>query len=250
MISLKNKNILVTGASSGLGKQCAISCAEAGANVILIARDNAKLNSVLDQMAAGNHILYSQDLMKYDEIEGLVADAVSKNGPLSGFIHSAGLEKTIPINGMKAETYLELFSINTISAFELARIVSKKKYIAKEGGSFVFISSIMAELGQKGKVGYCSSKSALSAGSKALALELAPKKIRVNTIEPAVVETEMTTNMFGIISEDAKKGIIDLHPLGIGQPSDVANLCMFLLSDLSPWITGTGIVIDGGYSCQ
>jgi len=114
---------------------------------------------------------------------------------------------------MQSSYYEKMFRINVISGFELARIISKKKYLDERGASFVFISSVMGILGQAGKVGYCSSKGALLSGAKAMALELVKKNIRVNCILPGIVETEMTNKMFENLSEDSKKAIIEMHPL-------------------------------------
>jgi NAD(P)-dependent dehydrogenase (short-subunit alcohol dehydrogenase family) len=124
------------------------------------------------------------------------------------------------------------------------------KYLDENGASFVFISSVMGILGQSGKVAYSSSKGALISGAKAMALELAKKKIRVNCILPGVVETEMSNEMFQKLSEESKKSILEMHPLGLGKPEDIANACAFLLSDASGWITGTNLLVDGGYSAK
>jgi NAD(P)-dependent dehydrogenase (short-subunit alcohol dehydrogenase family) len=108
----------------------------------------------------------------------------------------------------------------------------------------------MGMRGEPGKVGYSSCKAALLGGARSMALELAPKKIRVNCVLPGVVETAMVAKLFRSIPQQARERIIDKHPLGLGQPGDVAHLCMFLLSDAARWITGTGIAIDGGYSAH
>jgi NAD(P)-dependent dehydrogenase (short-subunit alcohol dehydrogenase family) len=146
--------------------------------------------------------------------------------------------------------YNEIFSVNVFSGFELAKIISKKNYINDAGGSFVFISSIMGMVGQPGKIGYCASKGALLAGSRAMALELAAKKIRVNCVCPSIVETEMTEKLFQGLPEESKQEIIKMHPLGLGKPEDVASAALFLLSDTSRWITGSQLVVDGGYSAS
>jgi len=151
---------------------------------------------------------------------------------------------------MQPSYYEEIFSVNVISGFELAKIISKKKHLGKNGTSFVFISSVMGILGQAGKVGYCSSKGALISGTKAMALELAKKNIRVNCVLPGAVETEMSKKMLEKLPEESKKSIINMHPLGLGRPEDIANACAFLLSDASRWVTGTNLIVDGGYSAR
>ena len=157
---------------------------------------------------------------------------------------------TLPLRSMNPSYYENIFRINVISGFELARIISKKKYLDERGASFIFISSVMGMLGQAGKVGYCLSKGALLPGAKAMALEIARKNIRVNCILPGVVETEMTNKMFDSLPEESKKSIINMHPLGLGKANDIAYACAYLLSDATRWITGSNLVIDGGYSAQ
>jgi NAD(P)-dependent dehydrogenase (short-subunit alcohol dehydrogenase family) len=248
LISLEDKNILITGASSGIGRACAILCSKLGANVILVARNEDRLHETYSSLRKGEHLLFSQDITEHDKIEDIIKVSVEKLGKISGFVHSAGIQMTLPIKNMKPSDYERLFSVNVISGFEVARILCKKKYRDKLGSSFVFISSVMGILGQSGKVGYCSSKSALNSGIKAMALELISKNIRVNCILPAIVETDMVKKMFSEIPEDAKKMITDMHPLGLGNPEDVSNACAFLLSGAARWITGTNLIVDGGYS--
>jgi len=132
----------------------------------------------------------------------------------------------------------------------LVKYISNKKNICEDGASIIFIASIMSILGQPAKVAYCSSKGALISGVRAMALELANKKIRVNAISPGVVRTPLIDDMFKSIPEESQKSILDMHPLGIGMPEDVANACGFLLSENARWITGTNLVVDGGYSAK
>jgi NAD(P)-dependent dehydrogenase (short-subunit alcohol dehydrogenase family) len=181
----------------------------------------------------------------------MIDDAVGKTGPINGFIHSAGIELILPLSVTKPAHYQELFATNVIAGFEFARILSKKKYAAPEGGSFVFISSVMGFLGEVAHSAYCSSKGAIIAGVKALALELAEKKIRVNCVSPAQIEgTEMTMKMRESLNDQNKKDIFSMHPLGYGNTDDVAYGCIYLLSDASKWVTGTNLIIDGGYSAK
>ena len=250
IFDLKNKNIIVTGASSGIGRQCAITFSQLGANVILIARNKERLKDTFDKLEKGNHLIISQDITEYDKLEQIIKYSVEKIGRISGFVYSAGIEMTLPLRSMQPSYYEKMFSINVITGFELAKIISKTEYINKDWASFVFISSVMGILGQPGKIAYCSSKGALISGIKAMALELAKKNIRVNCILPGVVETEMSNEMFQRLSEESKKEIIDMHPLGLGKPEDIADACAFLLSDASRWITGTNLIVDGGYSAR
>ena len=249
-LDLNNKNIIITGASSGIGRQCAITFSKFGANIILIARNKEKLEQTFNKLNKENHITFAQDLTEYDKLEEIVATAVKKIGRISGFVHSAGIEMILPLKGMQPSYYEKMFAINVIAGFEIAKIISKKKYLDEKGASFVFISSIMGILGQPGRIGYCSSKGALISGIKAMALELAKKNIRVNCVLPGVVKTEMSNEMFKRLSEESKKEIIDMHPLGLGIPEDIANTSAFLLSNASRWMTGSNLIVDGGYSAK
>ena len=248
--SLKNKNILITGASSGIGRQCAITFSQLGSNVILIARNKERLKYTFNKLEKGNHLIISQDITEYDKLEQIIKYSVEKIGRISGFIHSAGIEMTLPLRSMQPSYYEKMFSVNVIAGFELAKIISKKKYLDKTGASFVFISSIMGIVGNPTLIGYSASKGALISAIKSMALEFISKNIRVNCISPGHVETEMASKLFEKISEESKKSIIDMHPLGLGKPEDIANACAFLLSNAARWVTGTNLIIDGGYSAR
>jgi len=201
-------------------------------------------------MTGGDHLAFGLDILEMEKIPAIVDAACTKIGKISGFIHSAGVEMTLPLRAMKEEHYKRLFLVNVISGFEFVRVLANKKYLDDLGGSFIFISSVMGMVGEAGSVGYCASKGALNSGVKALALELASKKVRVNSVCPGYVDTELTKRIFSSVSEEAKNRIINMHPLGIGTPEDIANVCVFLLSKASRWITGVNIVVDGGYSAH
>ena len=249
--SLEGKNILITGASSGIGRQCAITCSKMGARVILIGRREEKLVESVKLLDNSNNLIYVFDIDNSDEIEPVISDAVGKIGPINGFIHSAGIELIMPLSVTKPEHYQKLFATNVIAGFEFARILSKRKYCAGEGGSYVFIASVRGFLGEMAQAAYCSSKGAVIAGTKAMALELAEKKIRVNCISPAIVkETEMTAEITENPDDESRKEIFKMHPLGYGTTSDIAYGCIYLLSEASRWVTGTNLIIDGGYSAK
>jgi NAD(P)-dependent dehydrogenase (short-subunit alcohol dehydrogenase family) len=247
--SLTDKNIIITGASSGIGRQCAISCSKMGANIILVSRNKERLNETLSFLEGNNHLVFAIDVTDYNKIEPIINDAVTQLGKINGFIHSAGIEMTLPLNLLNSSKLEDIYSINVIAAFNIARILSKKIYIG-ENASFVMISSVMAQYGQSGKIGYCSSKGALISGAKAMAIELARKQIRVNSILPGIVRSEMSEKLLSTLSEEGVHEIEKMHPLGIGSVSDVANACIYLLSDASTWVTGTNLIVDGGYSAK
>jgi len=250
-LDIKDHRILITGASSGIGRACAIQCAQAGADVILLARDDKRLNETLEMMDHGNHSIVVCDLLNHQEIEPAIAKIVNELGKINGFVHSAGSELTIPFSMLKPHHYEQLYAINSVAGFEISRILSKtKNYNADTGARFVFVSSVMSLLGIEGKAAYCASKGALIAGVRAIALELAPKKIRVNCVSPGIVRTNMVEALFKTLPDTSVQKIKEMHPLGIGQPEDVANAVLFLLSKASTWITGSNLVIDGGYSIK
>jgi NAD(P)-dependent dehydrogenase (short-subunit alcohol dehydrogenase family) len=151
---------------------------------------------------------------------------------------------------MNSKKYEQLFATNVISGFELAKLISNKKFISSQRASFVFISSITGIIGVKGLVGYSSSKGALIAGVRSLSLELAARNITVNCISPGTVMTELIKNFFYKLDDEQRKNRLRNYPLGAGQPEDVAYACVFLLSDASKWITGTNLIVDGGRCAQ
>ena len=244
--SLKGKNIVITGASSGIGRQCAVSCSEMGANIVLIGRDEERLKETYSCLGNGNHLYHVLDITKYDEIEAVIEKSVQKIGKISGFVHSAGKELTIPFNMMKSSVYEDMFAVNVIAGLEFSRTISKKKYVDCPA-SFVFIASIMGSFGEIALSAYCSSKGAIINAVKSLAVELAQKQIRVNCISPGYIkDTPMIKKL------DEKSGHLaqqqQQHPLGLGKSVDVANASIYLLSDASRWVTGTNLIVDGGYS--
>ena len=249
LVDLSNKHILITGASSGIGKEIAILASKLGARVSLIGRKKETLEIVLNELVGNGHYIYEFDITNFNELEQLVSSVVDKAGLIDGFVHSAGIEMTRPLKMLKVNHYNDVFNINIIAALELTRIITKNNNISKEA-SIIFISSIVGLLGQAGKTAYSASKGALISASKCLSLELAVKGVRVNTILPALVETDMSLKILESISEESKDNILKMHPLGFGKAIDIANSAAFLLSPASRWITGVEFIIDGGYSAS
>ena len=250
MIDLRNKRILVTGASSGIGWEVSILASNLGAELVMIARNTQRLQETYDRLKKNNHELISCDVTDYLKVNDYIKTSVNQSGPFSGFVHCAGIDKTLPLKASTNKTFKEVFETNVFSAFEISRIICQKGNYNPFHTSIVFISSVLGLKGQIGRIVYSSSKSALLAGSKALALEYATKGIRSNCVLPGVVKTEMISKLFNNITEEAKNSIIYKHPLGIGSPSDVASLVCYLLSDKARWITGADYVIDGGYNAK
>jgi NAD(P)-dependent dehydrogenase (short-subunit alcohol dehydrogenase family) len=248
MLNLLGKRILITGASSGIGRATAELASKLGASLILIGRDFNRLKATFDSLEGGGHEFYCVDITDHIKVEEIILSSVSNFGLIDGFVNSAGIEKTIPFKASTTQIFKEVFEVNVFAGFEIARIMSKKNIVNPLGASYVFISSVSAILGEKGQTIYGSSKSALLSGIKAMALELAIKNIRCNCVLPGFVDTEMVKKLFTYIPNEAKQQIINKHPLGIGQPEDVAFLICFLVSDIAKWITGSEYIIDGGYS--
>ncbi|TWI19970.1 SDR family NAD(P)-dependent oxidoreductase [Sphingobacterium siyangense] len=240
------KNILITGATSGIGK--ALACLlvkDLNTCVYGIGRDEEKIQ---DLLGYENFIFLKFDLFKVEEIEELFKSSLG-DIKFSGFVHCAGLEETLPIGLYTVDRVQQVFTVNVFSAIEIVRNLSKKKY-SLDQASFILLSSVMGELGQPGKIGYCASKSALLGFARSLALELAKRKIRVNCVSPGIVDTPLTQKLFQQIEEENKSRIVGMHPIGIGEPNDVVYLIEYLLGDKSKWLTGQNIKIDGGYSIQ
>ena len=248
--SLEGKIILVTGASSGIGRQCAIDCSKMGATVILVARNEKRLKETQKEMQQSErHSYYSIDLGQPDRIKELVETIVITHGKLDGFIHAAGIEKTLPVKLLSIDDYETLFRVNTLSAFEFIRCFSNKKFF-NDNGRIVLLSSITSIIGRGGVAAYAASKGAMVSAVRSMALELARKGICINCVSPGTILTPMMQDFLSTLSEEDYKKRIDGFPLGLGEVTDVSQLCLFLLSNASRWITGQNIVIDGGYTSR
>ncbi|MBM4223158.1 MAG: SDR family oxidoreductase [Gammaproteobacteria bacterium] len=250
MISLNNKRIVITGASSGIGSATAELCAALGAKVLLLGKDEMRLTQTCTRLKGEGHVILATDLTSYDLMEENLTALLKTFGQVDGMVHSAGIEMTRPLKMLKPKNMQDVFEINVTAGLNLARILTKSNNWCNDGGSIVYISSIVGEVGQPGKIGYSASKGALIAATKSMALEFANKRIRVNCILPAMVRTPMSENLLQSLSNEARDNIEKMHPLGIGAVEDVSSACCFLLSDVSKWITGTAMVVDGGYSAQ
>jgi len=248
---LIGKNIIVTGASSGLGRQVAISCSRMGARVILMGRNQDRLQETLLEMQDPEiHIPVSIDLVEFDRIESIIEDVVARIGKIDGLVNCAGISSTLPLRSVSPEKLLNLFNINVFAAQQLTRILSNPKYFSANGGSILFISSVASMVGENAKSAYSMTKGALIAGARSLAVELAVKKIRVNCISPGLIVTPLNINAEHITNPEKRQALENQHLLGLGTPDDVANACVYLLSDASRWVTGTNLVIDGGYTAR
>ena len=242
--SLKGKTILVTGASSGIGRSIAIECSKMEASVLITARNEERLKETLHDCSPGNHKFFSAELRNDEQIELLV----SSLPVLDGIILNAGIVRTLPVSFINRESVDEIFNVNLNSSILLIQKLLKQKKIQK-GGSICFISSVASNYVNIGNSLYSATKGAVNSFTKALALELAPRNIRVNAILPGFIETgilEKSSIADDQIEEHKKK-----YPLGrYGTPNDVAHLTIYLMSDTSSWMTGSLLTLDGGYSIK
>lgn len=248
-MDLKDRTILVTGASSGIGRETAILLSQLGAHLILVGRNLEQLSKTLFSLEGTAHQVYAFDLSAVDEIPRWMKEVISASGPLYGLVHSAGVQFTRPLRIMSSESIEELMRINVTASIFLAKAFRQKE-VSVDSGSIVYLSSVMGLVGQSGQSAYSASKGALVTLTKSLALELSRENIRVNCVAPAMVNTEMTEKMLELLTPEQIKQIEIMHPLGIGRPRDVANAIAFLIADTGRWITGTTLVVDGGYTAH
>jgi NAD(P)-dependent dehydrogenase (short-subunit alcohol dehydrogenase family) len=243
--ALAGRQYLVTGASSGLGRETAVLLSRCGGRLILVARNAERLAETRSMLEGDDHVVHAATL---DEAEGTaeVIQALAKeHGPIDGIFHSAGSTAVVPARLIKNKHIDEVFGAGVFGAFGIARAAAKKG-VMKDGGSIVLMSSGAAVRARPALTAYCAAKSAVDGLVRALAAELATRRIRVNSIGAGAVETAMHNDFLATTNEEAAKEYESLHLLGFGQPEDVANAALFLLSDASKWITATVMRVDGG----
>jgi NAD(P)-dependent dehydrogenase (short-subunit alcohol dehydrogenase family) len=247
-MDLTGKRILVTGASSGIGRACAVVLAKLGATIIAVARNGERLDETIALLHKGKHVKVTADLSALDSI-GTVFELACANGEkLYGLVHAAGIGPAIPIQAMSARAMQEVMTINFFAFMELTKQFIKKKYTT--GGSIIGISSVSGSVGWQGYSLYGASKGALDSAVRSLAIELHLKGFRVNSVVPSNIRTQMYAALEQINNEETEARILANQPLGIGEPDDVAHAVAFLLSDAAKFITGTNLVVDGGYLAQ
>jgi NAD(P)-dependent dehydrogenase (short-subunit alcohol dehydrogenase family) len=242
----QDRFFLITGASSGIGRATAEIIASRGGRLVLCGRDQNKLDNLLKNIPGKNHILNVSILDSMDNSDELLRSITSKHGQLDGIFHCAGIELIRPIKITKQIHVNQVFSSSIFAAFGIGRAVSSGMTL-KEGGSLVFMSSVASISGQAGMSVYSAAKSAIDGLTRSLAAELAPKKIRVNSIISGAVKTPMHDRIISASGELATELYNKSHLLGFGDPVDVAEAAIFLLGSGSKWITGTSLVVDGGY---
>ncbi len=237
---LTGKTILITGASSGIGRQTAISVSEAGGQLFITGQNEERLNNTLSLLKGKNHVAIPTNLTDEENLDKLI-DSLTK---LNGVVHCAGVTAHMPAQFIRPKNIAALFDVNyNVPVLLNARLLKKK--ILQNASSIVFLSSIASKSPFFAGSIYSSTKAALEAYSRILALELAPKKIRSNCILPAIVKTEMIEETEKAISKESLDKMERMYPLGFGEPVDVANAVIFFLSDASKWITGANLTLGG-----
>lgn len=243
--SLEGKTILITGASSGIGKSTAIECSKMGANIILCGRNIERLNETKNLLKGDEHLIIDGDLLDETAINNIVSSVPQ----LDGIVLSAGKGLTLPFQFSTREKFDEIFNINFFSQIELLRLLTKKKKLNQNSSVVVIVSIGGTKKFSVGNSIYGASKAALLSMVNFCAQELASKKIRVNGICPGMVETPLIRR--GTLTEEQLKDDMNKYPLKrYGYPEDIAYGAIYLLSNASAWITGQSIVIDGGITSK
>lgn len=249
-LDLDNRSCLITGAASGIGRATAIMLSRLGAKMICTDIDESGLNETAAQLEGDGHSIQVFDLRNIHDIDRWMKDICVSFGRLHGLAHAGGIPCISPVKALSLDKVRETLLINTESAFALAKAFANPRVYAGSQGSIVFVSSIMGLVGSPASVGYSLSKGAMNAMTRSLALEYSKKQIRVNAVAPGFVRTPMFEKTRMSWKKEQEDRIEELHPLGWGYPEDIANAIVFLLADTGRWITGTVLVVDGGYTAQ
>ena len=243
---LTGKSILVTGASSGIGRACAVAAAQLGATVILTSRRVASLEDTLALCSGNGHSIVVGDIASAEFVKNLV----DSGGKIDGLVHAAGIGPMCPIGMLTQEHVDAIMKTNYYSFLELMKLYSRKKY-RNNHLSVVAVSSIAARAGWGGVAAYSGSKGALCASVRAIAIELANKGIRVNSVCPGNVRTPLyEAGVVEMNDEVSARELLKKQPLGLGEPEQIAWPVCFLLSDAASFITGVNLPVDGGYLAQ
>lgn len=240
--SLEGKTILVTGASSNIGRQIAVKCSEMGAKVIATARNEERLKETLAKMTGKGHQLLPCDLSEAEQISTLVEQLPE----LDGVVMCAAVFRTTPIRNNRRKYTEEIFKTNTFANIDLVQLILKNKKI-KDGGSILFISSVAAYRPYAGNALYSATKGAINSFCQVLAIEQGSRKIRANCVSPGIIQTDMEVKDWAVTQEELDKEEARF-PLGFGHTEDIAYAAVYMMSDASKWVTGTNMIVDGGQS--
>lgn len=248
-LALSGKKILVTGATSGIGRTAAFTFAAHGAQLVVTGRNEERLSSVMRDLPGVGHVAVALELTNADVVSDWLKSVATTHGILNGIFHSAGIELVRPARMIKQEHLDQIYSSSLNAAFGIARAASGKSCLA-DNGSIVFMSSVAGLTGQLGLTAYSAVKSGIDGMVRSLACELAPRGVRVNSIAAGAVKTEMHERITRGSGAEAASVYESSHLLGFGSPDDIANAALFLQTDAAKWITGTTMIVDGGYTVR
>ncbi len=245
-LDFSGKKVLVTGAAGGMGQAVCALLASRGAQVVLLDLNEEQLSDACQKLDGNGHCYYVCNLAQIENIEGLIGQITQEQGPVDGFVHCAGIANVRPLKMSKYSYMLDVMNVNYFSFVEIVRCITKRKAF-NPGLSIVGICSIGAFYGAPTKTAYSSSKAAMYAAVKCMAVELADKGVRANVVAPGSTRTNMMEQAEEYSAgTDSYKQKLSRQYLGICEPEDIANSIAFLLSDRARMITGTCLTVDGG----
>ena len=245
-LDFSGKKVLVTGAAGGMGQAVCALLASRGAQVVLLDLNEEQLSDACQKLDGNGHCYYVCNLAQIENIEGLIGQITQEQGPVDGFVHCAGIANVRPLKMSKYSYMLDVMNVNYFSFVEIVRCITKRKAF-NPGLSIVGICSIGAFYGAPTKTAYSSSKAAMYAAVKCMAVELADKGLRANVVAPGSTRTNMMEQAEEYSAgTDSYKQKLSRQYLGICEPEDIANSIAFLLSDRARMITGTCLTVDGG----
>jgi NAD(P)-dependent dehydrogenase (short-subunit alcohol dehydrogenase family) len=245
-----SQTILITGGSSGIGAATARRVASEGGRVVLVARDVAKLDAAKAELAGENHLARACDVSDEAAVIETFKELKTAVGEVHGLVHCAGIHWLRPLQLTDAAAAQQMLTSHIISSLAVTRALVSQRLAPKDGCSVVWLSSAAALRGGAGSVAYSAAKGGMISAMRVLAVELARRKIRVNAIAPGVVRTPQSEAFLSALPPEQMQAIENDHPLGVGQPDDVAAAAAFLLSADARWITGTTLVVDGGLTAH
>jgi len=249
-IDFQGRRVVLSGASSGIGRAIAIELSQLGAQLLLLGRDEPRLLETKAALAGQTHDVAVVDLRDTSKLLPLLNSHSGQLGRFYGLCHCAGMVETVPLNAIRLDKFREMIEVNLVAGIELAKIVSRRDLMREDGGSLLFVSSVYALAGMAGQIGYSATKGAVTAAVRSMAIELARRQIRVNSLSPGLVHTNLSDNALKRLDPQRVQQLEALHPLGPGKSEDVARAAAFLLAPESRWITGTDLTVDGGYTAQ
>lgn len=250
LLNIRDRRFLITGAASGIGKATTQILANLGAELMLVDYNEEGLHQFIKQQSSDKLHPLVLDLSEPEQIRPAIENAVKKYGKLNGMAHIAGIPYITPLKAIQREKADKLYRVNQYAAVELIKTFASNKIHSNDGGSAVLISSVYGVVGSAANVAYAMTKAAIIGITKALSIELAPKRIRVNCIAPGFIKTKMMEENSFRFDDEYMQRLNNLHPLGLGEAEDIANGVVFLLSDMSKWMTGAVMNIDGGFTAQ